>query len=81
MAVGGIDQGSRYYVSGSRYKRFFGTNAFRANRQAYQDQLDQIGSFAAAAFGNTISQASGQVALAVQAAIDRTKAKLVNLTA
>lgn len=58
MAIGSL-QKAGYYVSGSRFKKQFGTNAQRANRQAVQNQVSQIGIAAANVFGGGFSYSQG----------------------
>ncbi len=87
MAVGPIaKKAADQYVSGSRYRRFFGTNAQRANRAAVRAQVDNIAYAGAVVFGGTFSQAQGLNQIAYGRAMTREAAKtaiaaLVNIKA
>ncbi len=77
-------QKAGYYVSGSRFRKQFGTNAQRANRAAVQNQIATIGIAAANVFGGGFTYAQGMNDIILSKAATRMAAqtalaKLVNV--
>ncbi len=75
-AVGPIaKKAAGQYVPGSRYKRFNGTNAQRANRASINAQLDNIGYASALVFGGGFTQSAGMNSIVLGQAMKREAAR------
>lgn len=67
------------YTPGSRFARFYGTNAQRHARQVKRAQQDLAASTGAAIFGASVMTATGQARLAIQKAGEVQMKRLANI--